>query len=212
MRAVIFAAGQVHDYDRIRELLGAPDLVICADGGIRHAFALGLKPTLALGDFDSADPALVAQVEQQSIPMDRVPAAKDQTDTHLAVQEALRRGAREVLLVGASGDRLDHTVSNLLLLPGVPAGVDVALADAKNVVRLLRPGGRLTVRRRPGEFLSLLPLSNEVKGVVAEGVRWPLDGATLRWGESVGVSNEIVDEEAFLAVREGYLLVIMSRD
>ncbi|MDB4893783.1 MAG: thiamine pyrophosphokinae [Firmicutes bacterium] len=212
MRAVVFCAGMVEDYVRIRSFLGAPDLVICADGGIRHAFALGLRPALVLGDFDSAGQALAAEMESQGIPVQRVPVEKDQTDSQLALEEAIRRGADEILLVGATGGRLDHTVANLLLLPGLPASTTVSIVDSHNLVRLLRPGGRLTVPALPGSYLSLLPLSPEVKGVVAEGVKWPLDGVTLRWGESLGVSNQILADEAFLAIREGYLLVIQAWD
>ncbi|HEY3367101.1 MAG TPA: thiamine diphosphokinase [Symbiobacteriaceae bacterium] len=212
MRTVIFAAGQIRDYEAVRRHLGAVELVLCADGGVRHALALGLTPALMLGDFDSTDPALVAEMAARGIPIERMPVEKDETDTHLALAEAVRRGATEILLVGASGDRVDHTVSNLLLLPGVPAHIAVTLVDEKNVVRVLRPGGRLTITGEPGEYLSLLPLSPEVTGVVAEGVKWPLNNATLRWGESLGVSNQFVEAEAFVATREGYLLVIRARD
>lgn len=212
MRAVIFSAGPVEDYCRVRSLIGSVDFVICADGGIRHALALGFGPDLALGDFDSAGPALVAEIESRGIPVLRVPAEKDQTDTHLAVDEAVKRGAREIILVGVTGARIDHTLSVLLLLPGLPDTVQVTVVDARNVVRLVRPGGRVTVAGSPGDFISLLPLSPQVKGVVAEGVKWPLDGATLRWGESLGVSNQLLESEAFVAVREGYLLVISAWD
>lgn len=212
MRAVIFAAGQIHDYDVVRRRLGQVDLVLCADGGIRHALALGLTPALLLGDFDSADPALVAEMAARGVPIQRVPVEKDETDTQLAIEEAIRRGATEILLAGASGDRLDHTVSNLLLLPGVPAHIRVSLVDAKNVVYLMRPGGRMTLEGEPGGFISLLPLTPEVTGVVIEGVKWPLNNATLRWGESLGISNRFMETEAFVALREGYLLVILARD
>jgi thiamine pyrophosphokinase len=212
VKAVVFSAGQVADYERIKQHIGAPDLVICADGGIRHAMALGLTPALLLGDFDSAGEAAVAKAAAAGIPVERVPVEKDQTDTHLALAEAVRRGADELMLVGGTGDRLDHTIANLLLLPGLPPDVRVSVVDAKNVIRLLRPGGRVTVQGRSGEYLSLLPLTPEARGVVAEGVKWPLDGATLRWGESLGVSNQLADGEAFIAVREGYLLVIQAWD
>ncbi|HYF91915.1 MAG TPA: thiamine diphosphokinase [Symbiobacteriaceae bacterium] len=212
MKAVVLAAGQIADYDRVRPFVGTPDLVICADGGIRHAAALGLSPALILGDFDSAGTELIENAAARGIPVERVPVEKDETDTHLAMTEAVRRGADEIVLVGGTGDRLDHTFSNMLLLPGMPTRVSVSVVDAKNVIRLLRPGGRMTVRDIAGSYLSLLPLSPEAKGVVAEGVKWPLDGATLRWGQSLGVSNQIVDEEAFIAVREGFLLVIQARD
>ncbi|MFZ5823961.1 MAG: thiamine diphosphokinase [Bacillota bacterium] len=210
MKVAIFAAGQVYDHDSAGRLLGQPDLVMCADGGVRHALAMGLTPDLLLGDFDSADPAMIADLEQRGTPVLRVPVEKDQTDTHLALEEAVRRGATEIWLVGASGGRLDHTVANLLLLPGVP--VPVTLVDGKNTARLLRPGQSLTVAGEAGDFLSLLPLTPEVTGVVARQVKWPLENATLRWGESLGVSNQMTGPEAHVAVGEGLLLVIQARD
>lgn len=212
MRAVIFAAGEIGDRSRIRRLLDPADLVICADGGIRHALALGLTPHLLLGDFDSAAPELLEAVAAQGVPVVRVPVEKDETDTHLALQAALERGATEIILAGGLGGRVDHLLSNLLLLPGLPAEVAVIVVDDRNLIRLLRPGGRITVPAAAGEYLSLLPLSPEVRGVVARGVRWPLDGATLCWGASLGVSNRVVAPAAEVGVDEGYLLVISSRD
>lgn len=212
MKAVVLSAGQIADYERVRIHAEGADLIICADGGLRHALAMGLTPALILGDFDSAGSELIADAVARGIPVQRVPVEKDETDTHLAMEEAVRRGADEILLLGGTGDRLDHTISNLLLLPGIPSRVNVTVADAKNLIRLLRPGGRATLRGEAGSYLSLLPLSPEAKGVVAEGVKWPLDGATLRWGQSLGVSNQIVDDEAFVAVREGFLLVVQARD
>jgi thiamine pyrophosphokinase len=210
VRAIVLSAGQIADYERVKSCLFLPDLVICADGGIRHAEALGLTPHLLLGDFDSAGEARVAEAAARGIVVERVPVEKDQTDTHLALDAAVKRGAREILLVGGTGDRLDHTLANLLLLPGSSA--EVTVVDAKNVIRLLRPGGRLTLTGTPGDYISLLPLTPEAKGVVFEGVKWPLDGATLRWGQSLGVSNQLAEPEAFVAVREGYLLVIQAWD
>lgn len=212
MKAVVLSAGQIADYDRVRPYIKNADLVICADGGIRHALAMGLEPALILGDFDSAGAELIDLARARGVAVERVPVEKDETDTHLALLEAVSRGAGEIVLLGGTGDRLDHTFSNLLLMPGIPASVAMTVVDAKNVIRLLRPGGRMTVRAAAGGYLSLLPLSPEAKGVVAEGVKWPLDGATLRWGQSLGVSNQIVDDEAFVAVREGFLLVVQAWD
>lgn len=207
---MIFGSGAIEDWGRIRSLMGAPDLVLCADGGVRHALALGLTPDLVLGDFDSAGPAALAEVAARGIPVHKVPTEKDETDTELAIQEALRRGATALTLIGMTGGRIDHTLANLLLLPGIPPRVGVRVIDGSAVLWLLRPGGRISVEAQADSYLSLLPLSPEVRGVVAEGVQWPLDGATLRWGQSRGVSNRITAPEAFIAVREGYLMVIQA--
>lgn len=212
MKALLFAAGPIREPRSVQPWVNGAGLVICADGGLAHALALGLRPDLLIGDFDSIAPALLLEARRLRIPVHQVPAEKDQTDTHLAIEEAIRRGASELILVGGTGGRLDHTLCNLLLMPGLAHQVSITIVDDQNIVRLLRPGGRLFVQGAPGDLLSLLPLSPEVKGVVAEGVKWPLDGATLRWGSSLGVSNQLESGEAFLAVREGYLLVISAHD
>lgn len=212
MKVVIIAAGQLHAEERIRPLLHSYDLLICADGGVRHAARLGLVPDLILGDLDSASPELIAEYSGRGIPVRQVPVEKDQTDTHLALDEAIQRGATEILLVAATGDRVDHTLSNLLLMPAVPESVAVTLADGKNVVRLLRPGASLTVRGDPGEFLSLLPLTPVVTGVTVRGVKWPLNGASLRWGISLGVSNQLVGTAATVSIQTGCLLAISACD
>lgn len=210
MRVVVFAAGQVHDYDRVRQQLGSPDLVICADGGIRHALRLGLTPDLLLGDFDSAEPAALASLIEAGAPVLRVPVEKDQTDSHLALDEALRRGAGEIFLVGGTGSRLDHSLANVLLLPGLP--VPVTMVDGKNLARLLQSGQSTRVAGAAGDFLSLIPLTPEVTGVVVRQVKWPLENATLRWGESLGISNQLAGPEAFVAVGEGTLLMVQAWD
>lgn len=207
---MIFGSGGVEEWGRIRALLGSPDLVLCADGGVRHALTLGLTPDLVLGDFDSAGPVVVAEIAARGIPVHKVPTEKDETDTELAIQEAVKLGATAITLVGVTGGRLDHTIANLLLLPGIPSKVTVRVLDPSAVLWLVRPGGRIAVPAQPDTYLSLLPLSPEVRGVVAEGVHWPLDGETLRWGQTRGVSNRITADEAFIAVREGLLLVIQA--
>lgn len=214
MRAIVVAAGALGDPDRIRRLVDPrpDDLVICADGGAAHALALGLVPHLLLGDFDSLDPAVRARLAAQGVPVQQVPWDKDQTDTHLALQAALERGARELVLLGALGSRWDHSLANVLLLPGLPAGVVARVVDDHNVIHLVGPGGVLDLAGAPGERVSLLPLTPVAAGIWTEGLRWPLAGDALRWGESRGVSNEFLGTQARVRVEEGWLLVVQAWD
>lgn len=212
MRALIFSGGQIADYDAVRPYLSPADLVVAADSGARHALALGLVPDLAVGDFDSGGPELLAQLRSMAVPVQTMPREKDLTDTHLAVRAALERGATELVLLGATGDRLDHTIANLLLLPGLPGGVSAIMVDSKNVIHLLAGPGRLQLAGRAGDFVSLLPLSPRVDGISTDGLKYALTDASLVWGESVGTSNEMVGPAAGVAAAAGHLLVIQSRD
>lgn len=210
MRAVIFAAGELYEPELVRQLLDSPDLVLCADGGLRHAQALGLAPTLILGDLDSVDPQLLAAYTADGVPVIQVPVEKDQTDTQLALAEAVRLGATEILLVGGTGSRVDHTLANLLLMPGV--SVPIKMLDGKNLIQILPPGGSVRVTGEPGSYLSLIPLTPVATGVSVDGVHWPLHQATLRWGESLGVSNRMEGHEAQVSVAEGFLLLVQASD
>lgn len=210
IRAAVFAAGQVHRLARVRRLVGRPDLVICADAGLRHARALGLKPDLLVGDFDSLPSGLLDAARTEGVPILQVPVEKDLTDSQLALEEALRRGADDVILVGGSGTRLDHTLANVLMLPFSP--VPITMTDGRSISRILRGGESLEVPYESGAFLSLVPLSPAAAGVTVTGVHWPLDRATLRWGETLGISNRIVDQTARVSVEEGYLLVVQAWD
>ncbi|HZQ36803.1 MAG TPA: thiamine diphosphokinase, partial [Dehalococcoidia bacterium] len=113
MNAVVVAGGELLLSDRVRAAVAAADLVIAADSGARHLAALGRAADLLLGDFDSFDPAFAGEAAE----IVRFPTAKDQTDLHLAVREAVRRGATRVTLLAAMrGPRLDHGAANLQLL------------------------------------------------------------------------------------------------
>lgn len=212
MKAVILAAGPIADDRRVQAVLGAPDLVICADGGARHAARLGLKPDVIVGDFDSAPPGTAGALERQGVTVVRLPTDKDWTDTEMAVQTALERGATRLLLVGCTGERLDHTLTNLQILGALPPGVVATLVDGHNIIQLVRPGDRLEVDGLPGELISLVPASPVVTGVTIAGVKWPLMGAELRWGVSLGVSNQFCEPRATVSVETGYLFVIKAWD
>lgn len=210
-RVIVLANGHIEDYQALSPWLLPGARVLCADGGARHADPLGLVPDLLLGDFDSLPETELARWQARGVGIRRVPREKDQTDTHLAMDLAVSRGARHILLLGATGERLDHTWANVLLLPRfVEQGVRVQVVNERNVLTVTRD--RETVVGQPGDFVSLLPLTPEVSGVTLRGFKYPLEEATLRWGESLGVSNELLGTEGEVRLRQGWLAVIRARD
>lgn len=192
--------------------------VIAADGGYARARALGLSPGLLVGDLDSLAPELVAEAERAGTPVLRVPSAKDESDTELAVLEAVRRGATRVTVLGAfGGPRLDHALANVWLLahPGL-AGTDVVLLDEGSRVHLVdapAADGTAVTRDLPGgtgTTVSLLPLGGDVTGITTHGLRYPLRDEGLRTGPARGLSNVRTASDASVTVRHGRLLVVES--
>jgi len=187
--------------------------VLCADGGTLHALALGLHPDVVIGDLDSLPEAVRDRLEAAGTQFLRFPRDKDYTDLELALQYALGQGAEDILLLGLLGGRLDQTLANVLLLarPEWDAA-RLWFAYGSERAYLLRGGESLTLRGRPGDIVSLIPLTPTVTGVTTQGLRWPLHNATLHFGHTLTVSNELVGEEAVVRVGEGRVVVTVSND
>lgn len=207
-RCVILSAGPVEDSERLRPLLKTDDWFIAADGGGRLAAALGVKPAVLVADFDSSAPPDTGGDTE----IVRLPTEKDWTDTQAAAMLALDRGYRDFLLLGCTGGRLDHTLANIaVLLYLLRRGADALMADERNFLRLYGPG-RYRVERRAGYKLSLFPYGGEVEGITVKNVRYPLEKARLTPDNSLGVSNEFLENPAEISFDKGVLMVFLSKD
>lgn len=225
-RAIIFINGSLREPERVRAMLRAGDRLIGADGGTRHILALGLMPDLVVGDLDSIEPDTVAQLEAEGVPIERHSVYKDQTDLELAIECALRdcrdgvgadstgaganaaRPADEVVLVGATGGRLDQTLANVLILAQRVSPVPLRLVDGAQEAILLRGPTTATLRTAPGTTVSAIPLSSEVTGINYRGLTYPLDNATLALGSTRGISNVAAAAEVSVTIATGLLLVV----
>ena len=207
MRAFIYTGGAVRA-DLITEHPKADDITIAADSGYHTARALGERIDVLLGDFDS-----IGRIPRdEAFEIRQVPAEKDYTDTQLAVEVAIERGADEIIVIGGLSGRLDHTLSTLAILEDLHArGLHGRITDGQSRAHFIRSSSTL-VARSPYKYLSLVAADEVVKGVDIEGCKYPLKRATLRRRNQFAVSNEITGNVAFIAVKKGGLYIIESRD
>lgn len=207
MRAFIYTGGEIHP-ENITERPREGDLVIAADAGMRNAARFGIKPDVLLGDFDSlGEPDVPDGTE-----LIRVPIEKDDTDTQLAVRVALERGANEIVIVGGLEGRLDHTLSSLAILEYLDGKhIHALITSGQNRARFLRNNSTL-IPRGYFRFLSLIAADPVVKGVTAEGCKYPLKNARLSRLNQYAVSNEIEGNCALIDVRRGGIWIIESND
>lgn len=207
---MIFANGSITNPIHITAWLRATDTLIGADGGTAHCVALGLTPNVVVGDLDSIDPALVARLTAAGVIFERHAPAKDQTDLELALERALRDGATEIILLGATGGRLDQTLANLLILAQRPWPTQIKLVDERQVAQLLRGPGQIMLDAPIGATVSAIPLTPIVRGITYSGLLYPLQDATLTLGSTRGVSNVVEHAPAAIAVRDGLLLIVQE--
>jgi thiamine pyrophosphokinase len=188
-------------------------VVIAADGGARHATALGLDIDAWVGDGDSIDPAALAGLEVRGVDVRRAAPDKDESDTELAVRAGLERDADGIIILGATGGpRLDHELANLglLAMPELGDGIAFLYTPRSRIGRLRQPGGPREARSlgRRGDTVSLLPFGGDVRGVTTRGLRYPLRDEDLPMGPPRGLSNVVDADDAAVTIRDGLLLVI----
>lgn len=206
-RCVILSAAPVEDYAFLAGEIGAEDYLICADAGMLHAQKISRKPDLSVGDFDS-----MPYSDFKDIEIIRHPPEKDDTDTLLAVREGLRRGFRDFLLLAATGGRLDHSFANLMTLDYINRnGARGIIRDEKNTVLFLR-NSCVSLQPKQGCKFSVFPWGGEAKGVTIKNAAYPLENFTLRSDYPLGVSNEFLAQPAEISVKDGALLLCISRD
>ncbi len=209
-RAVIFANGDLPDLDKARALLAPDDVILCADGGLHHARALGMKPQVVIGDMDSLTKAELSDLTRSEVEIHLFQANKNETDLELALKQAVEAGYREILIMAGLGRRLDQTIANIALLSGYhPADVNIRMDDGVEEVFFCKD--EVAIQGRSGDLVSLIPWGGIAGGVRTEGLKWPLADETLQAERSRGISNEMLADHAKINIAFGALLVIHRR-
>ncbi|MGE5603860.1 MAG: thiamine diphosphokinase [Nitrososphaerales archaeon] len=191
------------------------DYVIAADMGAHHALAWGWRIDLLVGDLDSLPANEASRIEVAGTQTLRALAAKDETDTELALARAVSLEPEQIIVCAATGGRTDHLLANVLLLarPAL-AERNLRLVDGGETLRLLRAEGQeaqLGIEGAPGDLLSLLPLVGDAVGVSTDGLAYPLHAETLYLGQARGISNVLTGTRCEVSLQRGQLLVIHNR-
>ncbi|HPI93939.1 MAG TPA: thiamine diphosphokinase [Deltaproteobacteria bacterium] len=185
--------------------------IVAADRGAGYCLDAGITPHLVVGDMDSLDDGAYRRLAASGVEIMQFDTRKDRTDTEIALDEAVGRGARHVEILGATGDRLDHTLANVhLLYAALRHGVSAHIVTDSQQVFLV--DSRAVLEHCQGCTVSFLPLTGEVRGVVLEGFAYELSDATMEIGRPCGVSNVVRDPRAGITVREGVLLAVLFVD
>ena len=186
----------------LRQVAGSR--AIAADNGMVHAEILELDVELWVGDFDSATPELMAR--HAHVEREIHPQAKDATDSELAVDAAVRRGASEMVLVGGFGGQSDHALSHVMLAvklarEGIAAMVTSGYEEAYPLIP-----GRRRLDLPVGSRVSLIALS-DFGALSLAGVQWPLDKRHVLFGSTLTLSN-VVTGACEVTLESGHGVII----
>ena len=215
---IIVSGGNIHkDFalDFLKKNKTENTCLIAADRGVEFFMGTDLEPDVAVGDFDSLSAEGAKYMETlKHTEIRRLKPEKDDSDTQSAANYAIEQGTELIMILGATGNRIDHLMANFgLLMLGKTKQVQIVLVDAYNYMSLIESGMILKKEEQFGKYVSFFPIEGEVTGLTLKGFKYPLNSYTLKVEDSgLTVSNEISDPEAEVTFETGKLLMIMSRD
>lgn len=205
---ILIITGYIHNIQNLNILPDKFDYIIAADKGAQHAIELELTPDTIIGDFDSATiDKWRKHFEFKEIIT--LPCEKDMTDTEAALDLAATKEPASVTILGGLGGRIDHTLGNLALMNKYH--FPTTIFDSQNKVTLLYPGYH-KIYKDKFKYLSLFPYYEDVYNLTIKAVKYPLTDTFFSKGNTLGISNEILNEYCELSFDKGTLLICQTND
>ena len=216
MNTVLICGGEINDEFSLACLKQIkPDCIIGVDKGLEFCYRNHVIPDWILGDFDSISKEVIDWYrKQQEIPIRQYKPEKDDTDTRLGMELALKLGSDKIFLLGATGGRLDHYMGNLqLLLITAMEEKEGWILDEQNAITV-RKAGKICIHKEEqfGKYVSFFSMGDEVTGLSLTGFQYPLDGYTLKNSDGIAVSNQLLDDCGIIEFETGYLMMVLSKD
>ncbi len=211
MQAVIISSGSIDNYVDAKKMCSGR-YVICADGGLSHCMAMGIVPDVWIGDKDSC---LLSNKEfeaaTQNCKIIKLNPEKDATDTELACEYAADNAFDDIVLLGATGTRFDHTIANVYLLKKMAdSGVKAKIADSNNIIYVADRHN--IIKKGDFDYVSVIPLDICISGITNNGLYYKLDNERLEKYSSRGISNKLTENVATIDITDGDALIILSKD
>ncbi len=205
---VVLAFIENYDKEFIMKYVESADYVICADAGQKLAAKYGFTPDVVIGDFDSTDVQIHLNCKYITYPVE-----KDITDAEACVLHCIDEGIDNITFLGGIGGRLDHTLGALSLLVKFKSQVErITLIDKRNQIELLENASLTFAKDLNYRFFSIVPVYEEIHGVTITGAKYPLTDVSMVKASTLGISNEIVSDEATITIKDGLAYIIRSND
>lgn len=177
--------------------------LICADGGANTALKLNLVPNFIIGDFDSISIKALEFFESKT-KFIRIKRQND-TDVEKALKFLISKNFTDVLLVGATGDRLDHTICNLGIIIKYFNKINISLLHENSFLRAYNSDVKLNTKI--GETISIYAFDKKTK-ITSKGLKYPLKNISLPFGEKESTSNIAAKNFINLKISNGIIFVI----
>ncbi|UZJ77205.1 thiamine diphosphokinase [Fictibacillus sp. KU28468] len=213
MKIIILAGGPEERQPDLSLFAGEKAVWAGVDRGVFYLLKKGIIPGCVFGDFDSVNRSEREWMASFNLPSFEYDSEKDKTDLELALDWALEQKPEQILLMGATGGRLDHELANIqLLLHGLEAGINIEIWDRQNKIALSAPGLHIIQQEPEFSYVSFLPFIGPVTGLTLKGFKYPLQDQYLPMGSTLCISNELVNKSGTYSFSGGILMLVKSHD
>jgi len=214
MKTVLIVSGGNISKDLVCKNLSKDEIfaIIAVDKGLEILNDLNIEPTDIIGDFDSVSLEILNKYINSSCHIHKYQSEKDFTDTEAAIEIAIKKQPEQIILLGATGTRLDHTLANIHIMKKIlDHNIVCKNIDTNNEILLIDKNFKLE-KNNNYKYISLIPLTSVVTGITLKGFKYSLNNAILNIGQSLGISNEQLEKEAFIDIQTGILIIMQSKD
>jgi len=178
-------------------------VLFCADGGANSAMKMGLLPHYIIGDLDSIHSETVKYYfgKTEIIKLNR----QNDTDVEKCLKSAIKKKFGEAILLGVTGDRLDHTFCNLGIVIKYFNKIAIKIIAENSLLTAIT--GSHKINTLPGETISIYGIDNNTK-ISSKGLKYRLKKIALPFGHKESTSNIALGNEIMLKVQDGIIFVI----
>ena len=212
MKILLVAGGEL-DIEVLKKVYNELDspYVIGVDRGTLILLENGIKIDRAIGDFDS-----VTDEEREGIlsklDFEKLNPVKDDTDTEHALKYAISLAPEEIIMLGCTGRRMDHSLACVgMLRLAYDAGIEAYIIDRYNRIRVVRGDVQLSASECYGKYISILPYGDKARGLSIKGFKYNAEGLDITAAETRGVSNEMIEEVGSISC-DDYMIIMETRD
>lgn len=211
MKALIISGGTPPSKQLLMDELKDCDFIICADSGADFLYECKVTPNFLVGDFDSVNKNILEYFSSQNCIITKFPKDKDYTDTELAFNLAKEKGADSIILLGATGSRIDHLLGNLgILSQCIDSNIRAYLRDDNNTIYFINKSS--IIKGKKGSYFTVQAFGETVKNVSITGAKFPLSNYNLVTGDPLTISNEFLDGDVGISFDSGKLMILQCKD
>lgn len=214
MKTLIVSGGSINRaFFKELVLKNKYDNIIASDKGLETLDKFNIKPNYIIGDFDSINlKVLNKYLDDDTINIIKLNPIKDFTDTHMALKLGIKIKSSNITVVGAIGTRIDHTIANISILKeALEKNIMCKIINENNSIMLVNKDTTIE-KDNNYKYISLIPLTSTVSGITLKGFKYSLNNAKIKIGQSIGVSNEQIEQKGKIEIKEGILIVLRTKD